>query len=496
MGAGEFSKESVLKDLGSMVAGERVFSDTETLKKYARDTSRAPSRMPDVVVKVTSTAEIQRVVKYANEKSIPVTPRSSAVGFYGAGIPQEGGIIIDMTLMKRIMRVDTRNKWVLIEPGVTYGELQKELAKYGMRVLNPILPHQDKSVITSTLEREPKLTPKHHLDETILTMEMVLPTGELFRTGAMSVPASCPPEKVPDEVHSDLCNSMGPGIDWYRLIPGSLGTYGIVTAMNMKIAYLPVKQKLVFFGFKQLEEAIEAFYKIERKQIGDECFLLNSAYLASVLASSPEDIAGICSVLPPYVLILNVTAGEWFPEEKMAYQMEALDEIARTYLLKPMASLPGVQEAEKTITEKLYQPWNNGTYWKFRAQGASQEIFFLTPLSRAPEFLAVAGKAAHAHDYPVSRIGLYLQPKQWGKAFQMELSFPYNPEDPLAQQTIDALYDEASRELVNAGAFFYRIYGSWADMVYSRTGNLHATLKKIKKILDPNLVMNPGKLGF
>ncbi|MCX5903960.1 MAG: hypothetical protein NTV89_10950 [Proteobacteria bacterium] len=66
---------------------------------------------------------------------------------------------------------------------------------------------------------------------------------------------------------------MGPGIDWYRLIPGSLGTYGIVTAMNMKIAYLPVKQKLVFFGFKQLDDAINSFYKIERKQIGDECFL-------------------------------------------------------------------------------------------------------------------------------------------------------------------------------------------------------------------------------
>ena len=496
MGAGEFSRESLLKDLSSMVAGERVFSDTETLKKYAQDTSRAPSRMPDVVVKVTSTAEIQKVVKYANEKSIPITPRSSAIGFYGAGIPQEGGIIIDMTLMKRVMRVDTRNKWVLIEPGVTYGELQKELAKHGMRALNPLLPHQDKSVITSTLEREPKLTPKHHLDETILTMELVLPTGELFRTGAMAVPASAP-EKVPDEAHSDLCNSMGPGIDWYRLIPGSLGTYGIVTAMNMKIAYLPVKQKIVFFGFKQLEDAIEAFYKIERKQIGDECFLLNNSYLAAILASSPEDIGRIRSVLPPYVLTLNVTAGEWLPEEKMDYQMEALEEISRTYLLKPMESLPGVQEAEKTITEHLYQSWNNGgSYWKFRALGASQEIFFLTPLSRAPEFLAIVKDIAGKYDYPVNQIGVYLQPKQWGKAFQMEVSLPYNPEDTLAQQTADKMYDEASRELINKGAFFYRIYGAWADMVYSRTGNLHATLKKIKKILDPNQILNPGKLGF
>ncbi|MCX5894539.1 MAG: FAD-binding oxidoreductase [Proteobacteria bacterium] len=495
MGAGEFSTKTFIKDLSTIADAERVLSDPETLKTYAQDTSLAPSRRPDVVVKAKSTAEVQKVVKYANEHGIPVTPRSSATGFYGAAIPQEGGIVIDMTLMKRILRLDTRNKWVLVEPGVTYGELQKELAKHGMRAVNPLLPHKDKSVITSLLEREPRLTPKHHLDETIMTMEVVLPTGELFRTGAMAIPASAP-EKVPDEAHSDLCNSMGPGIDWYRLIPGSLGTYGIVTAMNMKIAFIPTKQKVIFFGFKNLEDSIEAFYKIERKQIGDECFLLNSSYLASILASAPDDIDHMRSILPPYVLILNVTAGEWLPEEKMDYQMEALEDISRTYLLKPMESLPGVQEAEKVIADRLYQPWDNGAYWKFRAKGASQEIFFLTTLKRSPEFLNIVKTVARAHDYPVSHIGLYLQPKQWGRAFQMEVSFPYNPEDMLERQQVENIYMQASQELINKGAFFYRVYGPWADMVYSRTGNLHDVIKKIKHILDPNMILNPGKLGF
>ena len=495
MGEGNYMTETLVKDLAAMTGAERVLSDRETITQYSQDTSLAHARKPAVVVRVKSTAEVQQVVKYANEHSIPVTPRSSGVGFYGAGIPEQGGIIIDLTLMKRIMKVDTRNKWALMEPGVTYGELQQELAKHGMRALNPLLPHKDKSVITSTLEREPKLTPKHHLDETILTMEMVLPNGDLFRTGAMAMPASAP-EKVPVEAHSDLCNSMGPGIDWYRLIPGSLGTYGIVTAMNMKIAYLPVKQKIIFFGFKHLEDAIEAFYKIERRQIGDECFLLNNQYLAAILATAPEEIEHISSVLPPFVLILNVTAGEWFPQEKMDYQMEALAEISRTYLLQPMESLPGIQEAEKTIAERLYQPWDNGTYWKFRARGAAQEIFFLTPLKRAPEFFATMKKIAAEHDYPAAQIGLYVQPKQWGRAFQMELSLPYNPESPAERETVERLYLQASSALINQGAFFYRIYDSWAEPVYSRTGNLHETLKKIKKILDPRDILNPGRLAF
>ncbi len=198
MGEGQLLTKTLRNDLASILGADRVLTDRETINKYSRDTSLMPERLPDAVVRVTTTAEVQQIVQYANTHHIPVTPRSSTVGFYGAGIPEQGGIVLDMTAMKRIMKVDTRNKWALIEPGVTYGELQQTLASYGMRALNPLLPHRDKSVITSTLEREPKLTPKHHLDETILTMELVLPTGDLFRTGSMAVPASAP-EKVQEE---------------------------------------------------------------------------------------------------------------------------------------------------------------------------------------------------------------------------------------------------------------------------------------------------------
>ena len=129
MGEGHYMTKTLVKDLAAMTGAERVLSDRETITQYSHDTSLAHARKPAVVVRVKSTAEVQQVVKYANEHSIPVTPRSSGVGFYGAGIPEQGGIIIDMTRMKRIMKVDTRNKWALMEPGVTYGELQQELAR-------------------------------------------------------------------------------------------------------------------------------------------------------------------------------------------------------------------------------------------------------------------------------------------------------------------------------------------------------------------------------
>ncbi len=324
---------------------------------------------------------------------------------------------------------------------------------------------------------------------------MVLPTGDLFHTGSMSISPG-PPEKIPDEVPSDLCNFHGPGIDWFRLVPGSLGTYGIVTVMNVKTGFVPKQQKLLFFGMQSLQNCIEPFYRIERKLIGDECFLLNSRYLATILASDPADIGRISQALPPYTLILNLTADEWFPEEKMAYQEDAVKEVARTFLLKPMETLPNAAGAEKTISECLYKPWDNGTYWKFRSKGASMEIFFLTQLQRAPEFLKVIHDTASSNGFALSDIGLYLQPKQNGRAFHMEASFPYDPENPDEKEMTERVYRQASEALVNKGAFFYRVYGLWADLVYSRTGTLHETLKRIKRTLDPNSVLNPGKLGF
>ncbi|MFC1592217.1 FAD-binding oxidoreductase [Thermodesulfobacteriota bacterium] len=487
--------DDIVGRLKGLVDETRVLTGPEVLARFAADTSLEQARRPDVVVSVLTTEEVSRVVKFANEHRLPVTPRSSGVGFYGAGIPAQGGIIIDMSGMKQVRRIDTRNKWALFEAGVTYGELQEALAAVGMRAMLPLLPHPDKSVVTSCLEREPRLTPKHHLDETIMTMEMVLPTGDVFHTGSMAISPGAP-ESIPDEVPCDLCNFMGPGIDWFRLVPGSLGTFGITTVMNVKIGYIPQRRKVLFFGFEHLEDAVEPLYRLQRKLVGDECLLLNSRYLAAILAPAPEDIERVAAALPPYVIVLHLTAGDMFPEDKMAYQEEAVHEIARTYYVKPMETLPGVADANETVAALLYQPWDNGTYWKFRERGASQEVFFLTQLQRAPEFLEVINAAAARHGYSGQDIGLYLQPKQNGRAFHMEAGFPYDPETPSERARAAAVHGDVSRALVNAGAFFYRIYGSWAELVYSRTGTLHATLKRIKRTLDPNGVMNPGKLGF
>lgn len=482
--------------VADIVGSDQVVTGGDLLDTYAASAGCSRIGRPDMAARVSNREQVRDLILLANECRVPVVPRSSATDFYGGAVPEQGGIIIDMSGMKKILAIDEKNRWALFEPGVTYGELQDGLAARGLTALLPLAPHPEKSVITSCLDREPKLMPKHHLDETILTMELVLPTGGFFHTGSMAVSQEAP-DKVREAAHTDLCNFMGPGLDWFRLLPGSLGSYAIVTAMNVKIAIKPQLQKLVFFGFNNLQDAVEPWYYLLRKLIGDECLLLNGRYLALLLAEDPADIDRLQAGLPAYTIVLNLAAGEFRPEEKMAYLEHAVQDASRIFQLQPMENLPYAPDAAQALRRILGSAWSDRAgYWKWRGRGASREVFFLTQLQRAPGFLRMLQGAAAALGYPLSDLGLYLQPKQNGRAFYMEAGFPYNPDEPKEKALAEEVQGAASRLLVDKGAFFYRVLEPWTELVYGRTGNLHKTLGRIKKTLDPNNILNPGKLGF
>lgn len=482
---------SIVESLSAVVGKENINTDIETLTQYSRDTSLMPARLPDMVIKVKKTEEVQKVLKIANQNHYPVVPRSSGTGSYGTGIPEEGGFILDLSSMKRIPRIDTRNRWVLLEPGVTWGQLQDELAKEGMQALNPLLPRQDKSVITSTLEKEPGLIPKTNTDETIRTMEFVWGTGELFRTGAMSV-STIPAERIPDETQSDLCSVGGPGIDWWRLLTGSQGIFGVITIMNIKILHASLMQKLILIPFKTLEEAIMPFYAIQRREIGNECFLLNHHNLACILAEEEREILELKSRLPAFCIVVNLSGGQLFPEERMAYEQEALDEIAQQYNFTPGEGLTGTPETNIRIQEMLKGPWKGDIYWKERFCGACLDIIFLSGLDRIPSYWNLLSQLAAAQGLSTENFGVYIQPKQRGRVSHVEFNLACDPES----ESSKIFHHKASEALMNAGAFFYRPYYNWSDMIYSRTGYVHETLKKLKEILDPHRTLNPGKMNL
>jgi len=103
---------SIKNDLAKIVGKEYVSDSKGDCEKYSRDLSLLPPGMPDVVVWPANTAQVGKVVAWCNESNIPVVPVSSKVHFYGCTIPKQGGVVMDLSRMKKVLEIDTDNRLV------------------------------------------------------------------------------------------------------------------------------------------------------------------------------------------------------------------------------------------------------------------------------------------------------------------------------------------------------------------------------------------------
>lgn len=480
-----------LKDkLAAIVREENVKDDPEIIVRYSKDVSLETPRRPSFVVFPQNTNQVCEIVKYANEIVLPIVPVSSGTRNYGAAIPRMGGIIIDLSGWKSIHKIDYRNRAARISPGVTYDQLQQALEKEGLRALMPLLPRKDQSVLTTHLEAYPMMIPEFNYSEPLYTAEIVMPNGEIFRTGAA---AMAPPETT----NTDLIGPWGPGFDWNRLYTRSQGTLGIVTWANIMAEPLPTKQKIYFTAFSNIDDLVSFTYKIQRKWIGYECFALNRSNLAMILADTmPNDYLELKKVLPEYIQLFCIAGLRRFPKERIAYQEADFFEVAQECGVNPQSSIPEAPKAASFFARYLRRCWDKEVYWKEAYKGASADIFFITPMEKASTFItAIKEEAVNSH-YPAEDIGIYLQPMENGRASHLEFTLPYNPEDDDERDLVKRLYRSASERAYTLGAHFTRAYGKWAEMVYGRNALHYQTAKLIKETLDPNNIMNPGKLGL
>jgi hypothetical protein len=449
--------------------------------------------MPNYIVRPKDPQEVQKIIKFANKHSIPVVPISSQVHFNGATIPKQGGIILDLTRMKQILEIDELNRRVRIEAGVTWEQLANELKKKDFRMIMPLLPHPQRSVVTDYLEREVPTNTVYDYGEPLQSMEVVWPTGEIFRTGSASV------NGYPDSI-SKGANPSGPGLDFYRFLQGAQGTMGVVTWANLKIESIPKMDKVFFAPVSDLAYAMEFLYRVLPRRIGQESLLLNNTNLATVIAEDwSKDFEKLRKSLPPWVLILVVSGLLRRPEEKVAYEEKMLGEILKNEFKKMdlADNLPGFPGLGKKLLPMLRKPWSTDVvYWKNRWRGGCQSLFFITRPFLAPKFIDKVGEIAAKHAYPINDIGSYLQPIEHNRACHLEFNFFYDPSRNEEMAMVSNLYRDVALALLNEGAFFSRPYGELAPLVYERAAGYTMALKRVKKVFDPNNIMNPGNLCF
>ena len=482
------AKEQALIEI---VGAGYVSDDRNLLESYAADCSYAPKRKPWFVVRPKSAEEVQALVQWANRTETPLIPVSSGPPhFHGDTVPgAPEGVIVDLSRMKAIKRIDRRNKMVIIEPGVTYAELEPALAKEGLRISRPLLPRANKSVIASLLERQPTLIPRfnYSLPEPLRTCGVVWGTGEVAFTGE----AGNGPMDLEAQWRRGVAqiDPKGPNAtDLMRLLTGAQGTMGIVVWASIKCELIPSAHRYVFVPGERLEDLVAFCYKLERIRLGDEVMVVNAAQFSMMLGDRERR-----AHLPPWTVIIGLAGAALFPEERIKVQELDLGRVVQQCGLTLSNGLSNVRSAE---VAHAVEACSAEPYFKFKPRGGCEDVFFLTTLDKTPAFVSEVFAIAQRLQYATGDIGVYIQPQHHGVSQHVEFNFPYDPADREASARVRQLYDEASRALISTGAYFSRPYGSWAQLVYSRDVNATHVLRTVKRIVDPKNVLNPGKLCF
>lgn len=482
--------------LAKVVNPVNIVDDPAVVAGYSKDCSFVPKASPLLLVYPEDKDEVQGIVRLANETRIPLIPVSSGPPrFHGDTVPtREAGFIVDFSKMKRILRIDPRSRYAMVEPGVTYGELIPELKKQGLKLSTPLLPRASKSVVTSRLEREPVLIPKYQYDylDPLLTLEVVYGTGDDFRTGSASGPGSLKTLKA------DKVNPFGPGaIDFFRFVSGAQGTMGLVTWAITKTEVLPSLQKLYFIPIEDVGRLTLPMNQLLKRRVVDECLALNNVNIAAILAEEwPKDFEKLKANLPSWTVIICVAGYERRPEERVNIQGKYLMQICEDLSLKPQTTLPGAEGKESAFLEFLSNPWYKEPYWKLRYKSSCHDIFFLTTLSKVPQFIGLMKEVVSKHHYPSDDVGCYIQPMVQGRGCHFEFNLSCDESNVNEVAEVRKLFMEASKTFMNNGAFFSRPYGPWSGMVYSRYAEGVVALRNLKRIFDPNNILNPGKLCF
>jgi glycolate oxidase len=232
---------TIVNLLKQIIDEEDIFLDEENLEKYGRDETEDLVFKPEIVLKPKTVLQISEIMKLANAHKLPVTVRGAGTGLSGGALPILGGIIISMERFNHILKIDERNLQATVEPGVINYNFQEEVKKVGL-----FYPPDPASWGSCSLGGNvahssggPKAVKYGTTRDYVLNIEMVLPNGDIIWTGANTLKYST-------------------GYNLTHLMVGSEGTLGIITKIVFKLIPLPKHDLLMLVPFTSAEKACEA----------------------------------------------------------------------------------------------------------------------------------------------------------------------------------------------------------------------------------------------
>ncbi|NHI93402.1 MAG: FAD-binding oxidoreductase [Candidatus Lokiarchaeota archaeon] len=463
--------------LEGIVGTENVITDISELLIYGN---------PDCIVKVSSIEQIQQVLEVANEQDIGIIPKSSRINLTQGTTTEQGGIILDMSNMNKIINiVGGSDRYATIEPGVTFYQLQEALKKEGLRCMVPLGVPSSASIISTYLERYPLLSgPMVILSEgwqVIFDMLVILADGSTLHTGSGEV--------IPDKLSIAHFGPAGP--DWSRVFTGAQGTMGIVAEMSIKLKHNPPLQKILLKSVANYEELVDLFMNIKRIEIGKECLAISSLNLAAMLAENLEDLLDLNEKLPPWTLVLNLTG--WEEEEILVFE-EELDELGIKFNTGVYPVITEMSNIEEILKQELLIPDKLMNYRKYKINCTL--ISYYANLDVINDIIDSVIAIARDYGYPEEDLFGYTMPIEQARLIYSEFTLYHDDSELDLKRTNDELLLKISEEILNFGGIIDRPNGSLASIIYSRIPQYHEYLEMVKNMLDPNNILNPGKLDL
>lgn len=470
----------IISSLQELVGAQQVITGADQLEKYASDGSFVKSLKPLCAARPSTIEDVQGIVRLANRAGIPLFPYSSGTTFQGGHIPTERGITVDLSGMNKIDLIDPIARNAIIEPGVTFEQLQQEADKSGLRVMTPVGVPASGSVLATYLECTPLyLWPRYKTWET-LNLKLVLPQGEIMSTGQMALESSDRPYNWTTQFA--VIN---------RLFFCAQGTLGIAVKAAVTLTNRFPQRKYLFVSLNGLSRLGECAQRLLHQEANDECFVVNRLYLACLLATGRKEIEDLKQSIPLWTMVIGLSGND---EAELAYKELDVKDVLASYGLAVSDNLPGVADAAVRLTREIDHP--RGMLGQRQYRGGCSYIACMASKTQLNGFYDITLRAAVQAAGGAAELGFMIMPLNFGGSYYFEPALYYDPSDPKDAAIKREQFMSVSRSLIHAGGYFPRPYPLWAEQVYFRMGSYHRKIKMIKKMLDPNNIMNPGKLAL
>lgn len=471
-------EDMILDKLRSIVGDKNATRAKHIRYAYSYDLSFVEPKLPDYVVMATTVEQIQAIMEFANEEKIPVVPYTAGTNIGGLTIPERGGILLDLKRMNKIIEIDPESLVAVVEPGVSHAQLASELFKHNLRFGWPVGPPSASVSSCAISHGIGGLNARYGLQsQEITSMEVVLPTGELVRVGSCAI--------NPEAWHSVL---PMPQLD--GLFKGWLGTTGVVTKLGVNVHPAPPILKIFTVSCDNVEDMYSYMLNLSNYEICDDLTAV-SWWLAQVPIpypykpkpdSDPEWFS--------YATTYSFTEKEKEAREEI-WNMVFEEEKKKGTSIKETHYPEEALKARTQLPSQIVGSTKN--YCKQGGGGISWPGTFTPAKKWAPVYNKWKEILIDHNLSPSVRMSMY-RGVHYG---MLRAMIPFNKQSAEETKNARKAIVECLKVDLDMGGLPYKPPVDFAMEINKRAHPGYIMLlKKIKKLLDPNNIMNPDKLGI